>query len=215
MDVVSKHLRKLFKRVWNEKFPQRNWESNEASGNSLVQLLPDSITITVEDDCIEKLKAGDEENWDTSTLVFVLLQPVLNLFDECTHKDEIETIRSLTEKYIDCPSEMSCQSSDFVEDMKSLKSVAMNLFDKGVELEIGEIEKPSVERRMKSKMQQLLDNAKDLSQQCKILASDLEGSQCTSIVHHFTDVDNFGVFLIFIFIVSAIHKCSLIGLIFK
>ena len=145
LDVVPHHLRKLFITKWEEKYPNEKWESNSTSGDALV-----SKIASVNRNYADKLKAGDEQQWDTTVLVYVFLYSGLKLIDQCRNpkekrnpplriSEEIDIIRETRNEFFGHATQMSCPSDDFAELVDKLKSVARNAFGADAEKEIDDI----------------------------------------------------------------------------
>ena len=114
LDVVAKHLRELFIKKWNEKYPNNQWTSDATSGDFLYNELPFiKAAKDAEDAKIakaakavkdgnkkekevkkkgnpyhDKMKTGKEEEWDITTLVKVMLDSGLNLVPGCRGMNE-------------------------------------------------------------------------------------------------------------------------------
>ena len=148
LDVVPHHLRKLFIAKWEEKYPNEKWESNSTSGDALVVEI--AKIKKVDTRYADKLKAGDEQQWDTTILVYVFLYSGLNLIDPCRNpieernpplriSEEIDIIRVTRNEFFGHATQMSCPSNDFATLVDKLKSVARNLFGADAEKEIDDI----------------------------------------------------------------------------
>jgi len=171
LDVVPHYLRKLFITKWEEKYPNEKWESNNISGNALVAKIAH-----VNNNYAEKLKAGDEQQWDTTTLVYVLLYSNLNLIDQCRKpketripplriSEEIDIIRETRNEYFGHLPQMSCPSHDFTAIVDKLKSVAKNIFGADVEKEIDDIGKVPIDTQSTAKLRQRLEEEKTCNDQ--------------------------------------------------
>ena len=145
LDVVPHHLRKLFITKWEEKYPIEKWQSNNTSGDALVAKIA-----SVNRNYADKLKAGDEQQWDTTVLVYVFLYSGLKLIDQCRNpkekrnpplrtSEEIDIIRETRNEFFGHATQMSCPSNDFTALVDKLKSVARNVFGADAEEEIDDI----------------------------------------------------------------------------
>ena len=115
LDLVPKYLRNLFIARWDEKFPELKWQSDKASGMSISRKIKKNGRNRVS---FEKLKKGNEQEWDTTTLVFVMLYSNLELIEKARDKDKrehplliseaIDSLREIRNKYFAHADSMSC-----------------------------------------------------------------------------------------------------------
>ena len=166
LDVVPHHLRKLFITKWEEKYPNEKWESNGTSGDALVAKIAN-----VNRNYAEKLKAGDEQQWDTTVLVYIFLYSGLNLIDPCRNprekrvpplriSEEIDIIRETRNEFFDHAAQMSCPSHDFTALVGKLKSVARIIFGVDTEKEIDDITNVSIDLQLRANLRQKLEEEK-------------------------------------------------------
>ena len=145
LDVLPHHLRKLFITKWEEKYPNETWKSNSTSGDALVAKIAN-----INRNYAEKLKAGDEQQWDTTILVYVFLYSGLKLIDQCRNpkekrnpplriSEEMDIIRETRNEVFGHATQMSCPTHDFTALVDKLKSVAKNIFGADAEKEIDDI----------------------------------------------------------------------------
>ena len=154
LDVVPKYLRKCFVRLWNVAYEKERWQSNTASGEILHGKLSGKDK---KDFRAKNLKGGNEEEWDTSTLVFALLNSELNLTEKCRPKNErteilrvseaIDEVRLARNAYFAHATNMSCDSDNFTSIMKRIRNAAMFLDDHS-EAELDKIEHLQIGMRM-------------------------------------------------------------------
>ena len=167
IEIIPKYLRMCFIKEWNRKYPENKWSSDDASGKFLFDQLPEGIQNNKSHEMsFEKIKTGDEKNWDTTTLVLVMLNSGLKLIkgvrpsqDRSTPlriSEEIDVIRSIRNSHFAHASSMSCSSDDFTKIMTDIKSTARNIFDKEAENEILGIEKSQIETKMTSELRKQL-----------------------------------------------------------
>ena len=146
LDVLPKYLRTCFTKHWNEKHDNQ-WNSDEASGKSLVDSIPCEVkNRKPAKDYLEQLSKGNEDNWDTTILVFVMLYSGLELIPGCREKTErtnpllvsegIDIIRDKRNTAFAHAGSMSCPSDEFGKVIEELKSAARNAFGKNAETEI-------------------------------------------------------------------------------
>jgi len=171
LDVVPHYLRKLFITKWEEKYPNEKWQSNNTSGNALV-----AKVAKVNNNYADKLKAGDEQQWDTTVLVYVFLYSGLSLIDQCRNpketripplriSEEIDIIRETRNEFFGHPPQMSCPSHDFTAIVDKLKSVAKNIFGADVEKEIDDIGKVPISTQSTANLGQRLEDEKNRNDQ--------------------------------------------------
>ena len=171
LDVVPHYLRKLFITKWEEKYPNEKWQSNNTSGDALV-----AKVAKVNNNYAEKLKAGDEQQWDTTILVYVFLYSGLSLIDQCRNpketriqplriSEEIDIIRETRNEFFGHATQMSCLSHDFTAIVDKLKSVAKNIFGAGVEKEIDDIGKVPINTQSTANLRQRLEEEKTRNDQ--------------------------------------------------
>lgn len=140
LDVLPKYLRKCFVEQWNKKYPNYKWQCGSASGNFLFDQLPSSTKNDWRNKGnIENLKNGNEQNWDTTTLVFALLYSGLGLTEPCRPNNQreeplriseaIDVIRITRNVYFAHAKSMSCPPDVFTRVMKDIKHAAKCLFD--------------------------------------------------------------------------------------
>ena len=151
LNIVPKHLRRLFKQTWDEKHPDKIWNSDEASGNHLYNELSDTFRKNrIKKVYIEKIKKGNEQEWDTTTLAQTFLYSGLNLLPPCRNKhrrtgqlnisEEIDIIRSIrNELFAHLPS-MSYSRDDFADFVTDIKCSLRNIFGERAEQEICAVE---------------------------------------------------------------------------
>jgi len=173
LDVVPHYLRKLFITKWEKKYPNEKWQSNIISGNALVAKIA-----KVDKRYADRLKAGDEQKWDTTILVYVFLYSNLNLIDQCRNpketripplriSEEIDIIRETRNEYFGHLPQMSCPSHDFTAIVDKLKSVAKNIFDADAdaEKEIDDIGKMPIDTQSTANLRQRLEEEKNRNDQ--------------------------------------------------
>ena len=171
LDVVPRHLRKLFITKWEEKYPNEKWESNSTSGDALVAKIAN-----VNRNYAEKLKAGDEQQWDTTVLVYVFLYSGLNLIHPCRNpkekrnsplriSEEINIIRETRNEFFGHATQMSCPSNDFTALVDTLKSVARNIFGADTDKEIDDIRKGPIDTQSTADLRQRLEEEKNRNDQ--------------------------------------------------
>ena len=170
LDIFPKYLRICFKTQWKEKFPSQKWQSDNASGTFFYNQLPTAVrTNKSREIYINKIKEGNEQEWDTTTVVFALLETGIQLVKGSRAKDErkdplriseqIEIIRDVRNFIAHAP-KMSCPSTHFKNVLDDIKSKATGIFDKIAVKEIEDVQNSSIESKMAAKLKERLEMEK-------------------------------------------------------
>ena len=169
-EIAAKHLRKLFKKKWNEKYPNQQWNSDATSGEYLYS----KVSKRLQNDKIyaEKIETGNEQEWDTTTLTKVMedssfgfvecYQPKKDKSSSLCPRGEMRIITDYKDKVSDYLPKASCPSEDFKQALSDIKSAANNLFDEDVKSEIGEIENGSITKEFLEKVREMMKMVTDL-----------------------------------------------------
>ena len=191
LDVVPKYLRKCFVDEWNRRYDieDQKWKSNSSSGMLLFSNLPTKIKNSNNPNNkmnIEKLKSGNENSWDTTTLVFVMLYSGLNLIQGCRPKvertaplrlsEEIDIIREVRNEYFAHAAKMPCQSSDFADIIAKIRSVAASIFHKDAQDEIDQLIDSHIETKMTVHLRKQLDLEINCNKNFNSLIEELKGN---------------------------------------
>ena len=158
LDIFPKYLRKCFIEQWNKKYPGQTWQGDNASGTFFFSALPAKVKSNRNRQIeIEKLKKGNEQEWDTTTVVYALLETGLQLVEGSRAKhvrkdplrisEQIEIIRDVR-NFIAHASNMSCTCTKFTEILTEIKSKATDIFDVKAVKEIEDIEKSPIESKL-------------------------------------------------------------------
>ena len=166
LDIVPKYLRKCFIQQWDKRFPTQKWRSNSASGNILFNALPQTVRLTKNKmymKCIEKMRTGDEDTWDTTILGFAILDAGLKLINESKPeekeiKEGISMIREIRNNCFGHQPEMSCSTPAFLKAIADLKSAPGNIIDDDAKKEINDIVSSNIMQKM---MVQLMEQVKE------------------------------------------------------
>ena len=170
LDIVPKYLRSSFKKKWNEKHPEMQWQSDSASGEYLFNKLPETIKKDKRNEMyISNLKKGNEEEWDTTTLAFAMLKSGLGLTMPCRVKDKrkeplhiseaIDIIREIRNAYFAHAKSMLCPPDVFTGVMKEMKTAAKHL-DDDAEAELDHIEVSKIEMKMTDQRMEQVEEEK-------------------------------------------------------
>ena len=186
LEIVPKYLRECFKQQWNKKYPSHQWQSNKVSGNFLFGELGCGIKSNKSREVyVNKLREGNEQQWDTTTLVFAMVQSGLSLIDGCRPKndrisplrisEEIEIVRDVRNSVFAHASTMSCSNEDFACIIARIRCVARNIFIQGAEKEIENVENSPLETQMTTHLKLQLNLEKSRNREFNELACDVEG----------------------------------------
>ena len=158
LDFVPKYLRPCFIKIWNEKYPDQKWQSDNESGEFLVSELPDRIKNDKRNKrYISNLKTLSEKQWDTTTLVFAMVYSGLSLTEPCRSQcqrkeplrisEAIDVIRNARNTYFAHVESMACPSNEFERVMEDIKNAAKHLAD-DAEGEIEQLIKSQIKVKM-------------------------------------------------------------------
>ena len=185
LDIFPKYLRKCFIEQWNKKYPGQTWQSDSASGTSFFNALPAKVKSNRNRQIyIEKLKKGNEQEWDTTTVVYALLETGIQLVEGSRAKNErkdplriseqIEIIRYVR-NFIAHASNMSCSSAKFTEMLTEIKSKAADIFDVNAVKEIEDIAKSPIESTLAVDLKKRLEAEKQRNKDFDELFKGIEG----------------------------------------
>ena len=185
LDIFPKYLRKCFINQWNKKYPNQKWQSDNASGTFFFNSLPSGVkTSRSRKKEIEKLKDGNEQEWDTTTVVYALLETGLQLVEGSRPKDQrndplriseqIEIIRDVR-NFVAHASSMLCSPTKFTEILTEIKSKATDIFDTNAVQEIEDIETSQIESQMAVELKKQLEVEKQRNKDFDELFKYLKG----------------------------------------
>ena len=169
LDIGAKYLRRFFKEKWDETYPDEKWNSDNDSGENLYSKLKRKVWKAPHMQVyVEKWRKGNENEWDTTTLVKVLVNAGLNLIEECRPEGEqsnplrsseqLSIIRNIRNDFFAHLPSMSCLYEDFVNNVAKIKRVAKSLFGEEAEIEIDEIENSPLGNKIADQVQKLLQD---------------------------------------------------------
>ena len=148
LDIVPKYLRECFIREWNKKYPDRKWQSGNASGEFLLEQLPEKIKKRLSKKKeINRLKSGNEQKWDTHIIVLTILSARFDLSVEVSIRDAIQIIIDVRKIYLEHASSVSCPSDIFTKLIADIRNAAKKLAGDDAEKEIEEIETSHVDTK--------------------------------------------------------------------
>ena len=166
LNVLPKYLRKSFINIWNRKHPDENWKSNEESGNFILNALPEKVRDTnnkMHKVYINKMMTGNEEEWDTSVLGFIIIDSGLKLIDESIQEDKLikegffkaKEIRNSSYAHAD---KMFCSNANFAKTIADLKCIPGGIINEEAKQEIDAIGKLHIlEKVTDQQLQQLTE----------------------------------------------------------
>ena len=144
LNVVAKHLRTYFVKLWDEKYPDEKWMDDVVKRNLKLQ------SLIVKDAFTRKILNGNHEEWDTSTLLEVLSDSRFKLIEgyrphgkssnQFVASEGLEPLREIRNGLSDHVSSMAYSFEKFKETMTRIKNVARNIFGEDAEREIEELE---------------------------------------------------------------------------
>ena len=181
LNVITKHLRDLFARKWNEKFPKNNWVDGIASGNVLYDKFPPQLKSNLQRFTIamqEKIKGGISETWDATILCFLFLDAGLNLVKgirpiiqrilPLRTSEHIASLREVRNTYFAHAAKMSYPVDEFTKIITDIKETSKSLFGAEATTVIEEIEKSSVKTQLSVALQQQLEQEIKLNDEYKV-----------------------------------------------
>lgn len=185
VEIIPKYLRKCFVEKWNRKYPNQPWQSDNASGSFLFSELSKTVqTNKKREKEIEKMKEGNEQTWDTTTVVFALLDAGLNLIQGSRPKDqrsspfriseEVEVVRDIRNSFFGHVPNMSCANTDFSDIIVKVKIVAKNIFCQDAVDEVENVEKSHIETKIAIQLQKQLDVEINRNKDFNQLVSEIE-----------------------------------------
>jgi len=167
-DVIARHLREYFVRLWDMKYPNEKWHNDVAKRDSkLRKLLVTRDGRQKQDAYSNKIMKGDEQEWDITISIKAILDSGFKLIEGCRPQDkrsiplleseELEIIRSVRNSdYAHLPS-MSCTMDEFIDIMIKVNRAAGNLFGIDAEKEIYRILLSSITAPMREQVKTLLE----------------------------------------------------------
>ena len=185
LDIFPKYLRKCFIEQWNKKYPGQTWQGDSASGTFFFNALPAKVKSSRNRQIyIEKLKKGNEQEWDTTTVVYALLETGIQLVEGSRAKNErkdplriseqIEILRDVR-NFIAHASNMSCSCTKFTEILTEIKSKTTDIFDVKAVKEIEDIEKSPIESKLAVDLKKRLEVEKQRNKDFDELFKGIEG----------------------------------------
>ena len=151
-EVAARHLRAHFVKLWNDKYPDEKWLDDIDKRNLKFHGL------LVKGMYTPRILNGNEQTWDTTTLTHAIVGAGLKLTEgsrpqkqrsgQLLASEEIEIIRNVRNSFYGHVLSMSCSEDKFKDVMKSIKSVARNIFGEHAEKEIEKFENSPVTAMM-------------------------------------------------------------------
>lgn len=138
LDIIPDNLRNLFEIEWNKKYPNNQWDGTRTSGSFLWKEIhkknPQGIKGSSDK---QALKFGDHNQWDCTTLFFVLLYsrleiiPNMRVFNQRSSplrvSEEVDKLREIrNDCFAHLPSSSICEV-DYHEAITEIEQVFSNL----------------------------------------------------------------------------------------
>ena len=158
LEIFPKYLRKLFIVKWDQKYQNDRWESDVASGTFLFNKIPHAAKNGRNRAYAINMQSGKESDWDTTTLLYVMLYSQLNLIPSCRPdgqrsaplliSEEIDIIRKIRNEFFAQASNMKYSFRTFLEIILQVHSVAENIFGINAEHEIEDLVKSQISAKV-------------------------------------------------------------------
>ena len=177
LDIFPKYLRKLLKRQWDEKYPKEEWCSGKESDvlyNKLTEKVKNNKERKAE---LERLKNGNDQCWDTTTLVFAILDAGLHLVEPVRQGDwspplrmgeQIFTLGKIRNSVFGHLESMSCPSAELHETVSYIKSSANRIFNQEGMKEIDEIANSHIETEAIDQLNRQLKEEKSRNEELEL-----------------------------------------------
>ena len=166
LEIFPKYLRSLFIEKWDQKYPNNKWQSDNVSGDFLFNEIPNAAKKGSNRVYANKLQSGNENNWDTTTLVYAMLYSELELIPSCRPNgqrsvpllisEEIDIIRKIRNEFFAHASTMNCSFSTFLDIVSKVNNVAKNIFGIDAEHEVEDIVKSKISTEVADLLKQQL-----------------------------------------------------------
>ena len=155
VDIVPKHLRYLFIRKWNAKFPHQPWANDAASGQCLYDAMPLSVRrsrhiLTWR----HMIIYGNCELWTATALFFVFLYAGLKLIRISRPRyhrarpfsisENIDRLREIRNTFYGQVASMSIPDVDFVNVSTEIKEILKDMFGEFAADEVDQIVKSQI-----------------------------------------------------------------------
>ena len=121
-DIIPRHLRQLFKDGWNKQFPHIPWTDNAVSGQNFVTEIQKKKVQMKDQQIKAKIKNGDTNNWDCTTLFFALLYSCVPIIDAAkkTHVNNIRIMRNSYFGHVTSSQLPKQKFDDLIADLKQI-----------------------------------------------------------------------------------------------
>ena len=161
LNIVAKHLRTYFVKLWDEKYPDEKWQDDVAKRNLKLQ------SLIVKDVFTRKILNGNHEKWDTSTLLKILSDSRFKLIADCHPHSQssdqliasegLERLKDIRNEFDGHLSSMAYSFEDFKDTMTRIQNAAKNVFGEDAEKEIEKIENSPVTTLMADHLKEFLE----------------------------------------------------------
>ena len=175
-DAVPKSLRKFFVEKWNQKFPGNTWESGKTSSGDDIIARIKAENNNKEPQYKEKLRAGNENDWDTTVLMYVLDSSKLKLIT-ANDKKNLDKLRKFRNEYFAHATKMVCPSIVFTQKVSEIRVIAKAVFGEDAKNEIDKILNSRVTTEMSRNLEQQLIKEEARNKEFEQLVSDIVGKE--------------------------------------
>ena len=187
LEIIPTHLRNLFIKKWDEQSSNQKWNSDISSGTNLFNTLSRNLQDNGNESIyINKIREGNEQDWDMTILGKVFLDYGLKLIDDprclkdrCSPFNDGEKVSILRDIRNQCfahlPS-MSCLPDVFERIITEVKFAGEDLFEKPFQSDIDIIEHLPIQEEKLKDIERLITTA------IVTYGEDLI-SKCSSIVY--------------------------------
>ena len=196
LDIIPKYLRILFIQKWNDKFSQK-WNSDKESGIFIESEIPkpNKKNCRYYKSIESKIVNGNEEKWDVTVLMFVLLFSGLELMEGLRDKDKrngqlresekIDKIRDIRNSYFAHAESMRCSATEFASMIGGIKITVQGLFGHSAEAEICDIESSSIGNKITNQLKEQLEEQIRCNEMLKEMAKSFNGKRIIIKSLHF------------------------------
>ena len=176
-DAVPKSLRKFFVEKWNLKFPGKTWESGKTgSGDDIIAEIK-AVNNNKKPQYEDKLRTGNENDWDTTVLMYVLDFSKLKLIT-ASDKMNLDQLRKFRNDFFGHVTEPVCLSTVFAQKVNEIRVIAKTMFGEDAENEIDKILKSRITTEMSRNLEQQLITEKARNKEFEqVVLSNINGKE--------------------------------------
>ena len=175
-DAVPKSLRKFFVEKWNQKFPRNTWESGKTSSGDDIIAKIKAVNNNRKPQYEDKLRSGNENDWDTTVLMYVLDFSKLTLIT-ASDKMNLDKLRKFRNECFAHVPKMVCPSYLFAQKASEIKVIAKAMFGEDAENEIDKILNSRITTEMSRNLEQQLITEQARNKEFEQFVSNIEGKE--------------------------------------